>query len=213
MTGMLSVPVYNMRGEQTGEVSVDPSVFGGRVRPRLIKQAVVAYLDHQRQYSARTKGRADVQGSTRKLYRQKGTGNARAGMIRTPVRRGGGRAFSKRIPRAYVGLPKKIRRLARNSAILSKIQSSEVLILDDLRCSEPKTKPFAIMLRALGAADGCVLALHERDDNIYRSGRNIARAELRLVEDLTAYDVLLRKKLILTRPAFDRLTAPAAQSA
>jgi len=209
---MLAVPVYNMQGVQTGELPVDPAVLGGRVRPQLIKQAVVAFLDHRRQDSARTKRRSDVAGSTRKLYRQKGTGNARAGMIRTPVRRGGGRAFGKRVPRAVAAFPKKMRRLARNSAVLARIQANDVIIIDGLRCTEPKTKVVASMFSTLGIHNGCVLALHEHDDCVYRSGRNIARTELRLVDELNAYEVMLRPKLLFTRPAFERLTGqPSAR--
>src|SRR3990172_7924351 len=120
---MLSVPVFNMKGERAGEVEIDPEVLGGRVRTRLLKQAIVAFLDHQRQDSARTKGKAQVAGSTRKLYRQKGTGNARMGQIRQPVRKGGGRAFAKRVPPAMKEFPKKMRRIARDNAILAKIQA------------------------------------------------------------------------------------------
>jgi large subunit ribosomal protein L4 len=203
---MLAVPVFNMEGERLGEMEIDPVSLGGTVRPRLIKQAVVAFLDHQRQHSARTKGRSEVDGSTRKLYRQKGTGYARAGNLRTPVRRGGGRAFAKRAPAATKELPKKMRRLARASAILAKIQAEDVMILDDLQCSEPKTKTFASMLTALGADRGCVFALDARDSNVYLSGRNIPKTDIRIVEDLNAYEVLRRKKLIFTKPAFERLT-------
>ena len=113
--------------------------------------------DRQRQQSARTKGRSDVEGSTRKLYRQKGTGNARAGNLRTPIRRGGGRAFAKRGPRAKKAFPKKMRRLARNSAILARIQANDVIIVDEFRCPEIKTKVVASMLSALGGEKGCVL--------------------------------------------------------
>lgn len=202
---MLSVPIVDMQGKRTGEVDVDPESLGGKVRPALIKQAIVAYLDHQRQRSARTKRRSDVVGSTRKIYRQKGTGNARAGAIRTPVRRGGGRTFARRIPGASKAFPKKMRRLARNSAILSKINDKEVLIIDGLTFSEPKTKPFAAMLSAVGAADGCLMALHERNNTIVLSGRNIPLTEVRLVDELGAYEVMLRRKLVFTKPAFERL--------
>jgi len=206
----LAVPVFDMDGKQTGTIEIDPAALGIRVRPRLIKQAVVAYLDHQRQRSARTKRRSDVEGSTRKLYRQKGTGNARAGMIRTPVRRGGGRAFGKRGPRATKELPKKMRRLALAGAILAKIQSADAMVLQDVQFDAPKTKRFASMLVALGAERGCVLALHERDRNVYLSGRNVPKTEVRLVDDLNAYEVLRRNKLIFTRPAFEKVAARGA---
>ncbi len=202
---MLAVPVFNMQGERLGEMEVDPASLGGSIRPGLIKQAIVAHQNHQRRWSARTKGRADVDGSTRKLYRQKGTGNARVGNIRTPVRRGGGRTFAKRIPGSRKIMPKKMRRLARNSAILAKIESDGVMILDDLQCPEPRTKVFAAMLSALGIENGCLLAMHEHDVNVYRSGRNVPRTDIRVVEELNAYEVLRRPKVIFTRPAFERL--------
>lgn len=204
---MIAVPVFNPNGDRTGQLEVDPALFGGEVRPRLIKQAIVAFLDHSRQDSARTKGRSDTEGSTRKLFRQKGTGNARPGSIRTPVRRGGGRAFSKRGERATKTLPKKMRRLARNSAILAKLQSEDVMVLDGFTCAEPKTKPFAAMLKALGVDRSCVVALADRDHNAYLSGRNIPGTRVRLVDELFAYEVLRHRKLIFTKPAFERLIA------
>ncbi|MFQ5461144.1 MAG: 50S ribosomal protein L4 [Phycisphaerae bacterium] len=202
---MISVPLFDMQGNAKGELAIDPACLGGRVRPRLIKQAIVAYQDHLRQDSARTKGRADVIGSTRKLYRQKGTGNARVGNIRTPVRRGGGRTFSKRGPRALKGLPKKMKRMARDSAILAKLNAQEVLVIEEWNCAEPKTKPFAAMLKAVGAEKGCLIALGQQDDNVYRSCRNLMNTEIRTVEQLNAYEVMRRPKLVLGKSAFDRL--------
>lgn len=206
----MAVPVFTMDGKRAGEMEINPAVLGGRVRAALIKQAIVAFLDHQRIDSARTKRRSDVEGSTRKLYRQKGTGNARAGMIRTPIRRGGGRAFAKRGPRSFKEMPKKMRRLARNSAILAKIRAQDVFIVDDIACPEIKTKTVVSMLSALGVKKGCTLAMHEADRNVYLSGRNIPKVNVRPVQELNAYDVLLRDKLIFTRAAFERLAkAPA----
>ena len=208
---MLAVPVVNMDGKRLGEIEVVPDAFGGEVRPKLIKQAIVAYLDHQAQRSVRTKGRADVSGSTRKLYRQKGTGNARAGSSRTPLRRGGGRTFARRVPRSVKGFPKKMRRLARDSAILAKIKDDDVLVLDDLVCPEPKTKVIASMLSAVGAGKSCLLAISEQDSSVYLSGRNIPETDVRVVDELSAYDVLRRSTVIFTKPAFELLTRRAAE--
>jgi len=209
---MLSVPVFNMQGQRVGAVEVDPATLGGEVRPALIKQAIVTHQDHQRLESARLKGRGEVEGSTRKLFRQKGTGNARMGPVRTPQRRGGGRAFSKQVPRSFKDISKKIRRMAKLSAVLAKIQAEDVMIIDGLKVSAPKTKPIAGMLKALKVEQGCVLAIQASDENIHKSGRNIDRTEIRMVDDLNAHDVLLRKKLIFTRPAFDRFTETAAKA-
>ncbi len=199
--------MYNMKGEPQGELEVAPESLGGRIRAKLLKQAIVTHLDRRRQDSARTKGRADVVGSTKKLYRQKGTGNARVGNIRTPTRRGGGRTWAKRGPRAFKEMPKKMRRLARRSALLSKIESNDVLIVTDLACSEPRTKTIVGMLSALGVNGGCVLATEKHDRNILLSGRNIAGVDVRVAHEVNAYELLRGKKLVVSRPAFDRFVS------
>ena len=209
---MLGVPVFNMQGKSEGELEIDPAILGGWIRLRLLKQAIVSFLAHQRQDSARQKRRSDVVGSTRKLYRQKGTGNARVGNLRTPTRRGGGRAFAKRGPRAEVKLPKKMRRLARNSAILAKIKSNDAIIVADMQFPEIKTKAVAAMLASLGVDRGCLLATHERDDTFVRSARNIPDTDVRVIDDLVAYEVLRRRKLVFTKPAFERLMHGAAEA-
>lgn len=208
---MLAVPVYKMDGKKSGTIEIDPEILGGRVRAKLIKQAIVAWLDHARQDSARTKRRSDVVGSTKKLYRQKGTGNARAGMRRTPVRRGGGRTFAKRDPRAFKEFPKKMRRLACSSAILARIKAEDVIVLDKLVCNEPKTKVFAGMLSALGLDRGCLFAMHEPNENAHRSARNIPNTDIRLVGDLTAYEVMRRPKIVFTRAAFEKIAGGGSE--
>ncbi len=210
---MLAVPIVDMSGASVGEAQVDPAWLGGRVRLALLKQAVVTYEDHQRQFSARTKRRSDVSGSTHKLFRQKGTGNARMGAIRTPVRRGGGRAFGKRRPDGFKGLPKKMARLARDSAILAKMQADDVVIVKGLAADAPKTKLFAAAFKAMGVCKGCLVALGERDRNVFLSVRNIPKTTVRTVDELNAYEILLRKKLVLSDKAFDRLVASRKEAA
>ena len=202
---MLAVPVFNMKGERTGQMDVDPADLGGCIRPRLVKQAIVSYQDHLRQRSARTKGRSDVEGSTRKLYRQKGTGNARAGMIRTPIRRGGGHTFAKRVPAAEKRLTKGMRRGALDSAVLARIRGDDLVILESLEFSEPKTSAFSAMLAALGMKRGCLVATESLRPNVYLSGRNIPDTSVRVVDELNAYDVMRRRKVLFTRAAFERL--------
>ena len=210
---MEAVPVVDMQGKPSGEITFDPAVLGGRVRHRLIKQAVVAFLDRQRQHSARTKSRSDVSGSTRKLYRQKGTGNARAGMLRSPIRRGGGHTFAKRGPRSVKGMPQKMRRLARDSALLARIRANDVLVVDGFSCPEVKTKAMVDVLSVLGVSKGCLMTLDQRDRNTYLSSRNIPRTDIRLLDELNAYEVLRRPKVIFTRPAFERLVGSVSASA
>ncbi|MFH0981375.1 MAG: 50S ribosomal protein L4 [Planctomycetota bacterium] len=202
---MLQVPVFNVDGERTGEMEIDPAVLGDHVRPELLKQAVVQYLANRRQGTAATKNRSMVKGSTRKLYRQKGTGNARAGTIRTCVRRGGGVAFAKGNQNFHRGLPKKMRRLARNNAMLAKITSGEALIVDNLAFETPKTKQFAAMLGALGVHTGCLVAVTGGEKNVWLSGRNLPKTDIRPVAELHGYEILRRKKLIFSRPAFETL--------
>jgi len=194
-----------MNGEHVGTMAIDEARLGGYVRADLLKQAIVMYEANQRQGTAATRGRSMVEGSTRKLYRQKGTGRARMGAIRTPIRRGGGRAFAKR-PRDFSQrMPKKMRRLARDNAILAKLQANEGLIIEDLAFSEPKTKQFAAMLKTLGAERGCLLALREPDERVFLSARNLPKVDVRLLGEVTAYEVLRRKKLLFSKDAFEAL--------
>ena len=202
---MIDVPVYNMDGQQSGTTQIDPAVLGGKVRPRLLKQAVVMYQANRRQNTSVTRSRGMVVGSTRKLYRQKGTGNARMGTVRTCIRRGGGVAFAKGRQNFRRALPKKMRRLARNNAILAKLESGNVAIVEGLAFEAPRTKRFVAMLAALDGERGCVLALEEVDRNIYLSGRNVPKADIKPVRELNAYEVLRRKKLIFTKEAFECL--------
>jgi large subunit ribosomal protein L4 len=201
---MVSVPVYNPSGEKVGDETIDEALLGGRVNAALLKQAVVAYHANRRQGTVQTKSRADVEGASRKIYRQKGTGRARTGNVRAPQRRGGGMAFAKR-PREYrQALPTKMRRQARNQAVLAKIRSDDALIIDGLRIETPKTAPFAKMLAAVKADGGCVFATKGIDFPLYKSGRNVPRTDITDVAGLNAYQILSRRKLVFTREAFGR---------
>lgn len=201
---MLNVPVYSMTGEKIGDELIDPEMLGGSVNAALLKQAVVMYHANLRQGTVATKSRSDVQGSSRKIFRQKGTGRARMGNVRTVIRRGGGVAFAKRTRDYRQAMPKKMRRLARNQAVLAKIQSADVAIVDGLKIEKPKTAPFARLLAELNADRGCVFATRGVDVNVFKSGRNIPRTEIMDVAGLNAFQVLSRRKLIFTRDAFER---------
>src|SRR5271163_1165639 len=153
---MIDVPVYNQTGQQIETMSVDEAAFGGTVRNELLKQALVMYHANQRQGTAQTKARGEVAGSTRKIFRQKGTGNARMGTIRQPVRKGGGHAKQKRPKDWRQAMPKKARRLARDSAILSKIQTNDIRVVTEIKLPEPKTKHMAKIYKALGIERTCL---------------------------------------------------------
>jgi len=202
---MISIPVYDKQGKPSGSVEIDPAVLGGEVRPPLLKQAIVMYHAGRRQNTSATKNRAGVEGSTKKLYRQKGTGNARAGARRTNIRRGGGVAFAKGRQVYRQGLNKKMRRLARNNAILAKATRQDVLVIEDFDCDAPNTKWLCSLLSAVDASRGCLVATESENRNLYLSGRNLQKTAVVPLESINAYDILRRKKLVFSRKAFDVL--------
>src|SRR5689334_24865243 len=144
---MIEVPVFNQSGSQIETIQVDPAKLGGEVRKNLLKQALVMYHANLRQGTVRTQARGEVAGSTRKMFRQKGTGNARTGGIRNPIKKGGGHAKQKRPKDWRLDMPKKQRRLARDSAILAKIQSNDIRVIDAIKLDQPKTKLVAQMFK------------------------------------------------------------------
>src|SRR5215470_12157272 len=172
---MIEVTIYNQSGDKTGTIKVDPEKLGGEVRKNLLKQALTMYHANQRQGTVRTLARGEVAGSTRKMFRQKGTGNARTGGIRNPIKKGGGHAKQKRPKDWRQAMPKKACRLARNSAILSKIQSQDIRVIDAIKLDQPKTKIVAQMFKALGIDRSCLVALDGHDQSLERSARNIDR--------------------------------------
>src|SRR5271156_5534566 len=137
---MIDVPVFDQSGQKVESLSLDEAKLGGAVRVNLLKQALVIYHANQRQGTVQTLARGEVEGSTRKIFRQKGTGNARQGPVRQPVRKGGGHAKQKRPKDWRLAMPKKQRRLARDSALLAKIQSNDIRVLDQIQLEAPKTK-------------------------------------------------------------------------
>src|SRR3954468_4590834 len=145
---MIEVPIYNQAGDKVDTFQLDPAKLGGEVRTNLLKQALVMYHANQRQGTVQTQARGEVAGSTRKMFRQKGTGNARTGGIRNPIKRGGGHAKQKRPKDWRQALPKKARKLATHSAILAKLQSGDVKVLDAIKLDQPKTKFIAQMYKA-----------------------------------------------------------------
>jgi len=205
---MIELPVYNHQGKEVDRIQIDESVFGGSVRMALLKQAIVMYHANKRQGTAATKSRGMVAGSTRKIYRQKGTGRARMGANRTVVRRGGGVAFAKEYRDFRQRMPKKQRQLARNSAILAKLQSGDALVVDKLEFDNPKTREFAALLDNLNIDRSCLVALEDYDINIYKSLRNIPKVDALEVEQLNAGDICRKRKLLFTRPALEFLLAP-----
>lgn len=204
---MIDLPVYNQKGEEVDRIQIDEALLGGRIRPALLKQALVMYHANKRQGNATTKSRGMVAGSTRKIYRQKGSGRARMGANRTVVRRGGGVAFAK-LPRDFrQRMPQKQRQLARNSAILAKLKSNDAIVVDKLEFEQPRTRDFIGVMNNLKIDVGrsCLVALNDADVNVYKSLRNIPRVEALEVEQLNAGIICNRRKLLFTRQALESL--------
>jgi large subunit ribosomal protein L4 len=207
---MLEVPVYNIDGKQIETLEVPEEAFGGQVNASLLKQAMVAYQANRRQGTSATRSRGMVRGSTRKLYRQKGTGYARRGQIRTNIMRGGGVAFAKTPKRFGKKLSRKMRKAALRTAILAKAIGQDLMVVDGLKLDAPRTRTLANLLKAMNVNRSCLLATGERDRNVYLSGRNHPDLTVRTAEELNAYDVATRQKLVLTREALDALAATEA---
>jgi len=206
---MLDLPVYNREGQQVEVLTVDPTRFGTIVRKRLLHQAIVMYQKNRRQGNATTKSRGMVRGSTRKLFRQKGTGRARMGTNRTAIRRGGGVAFAK-VPRDMsVKMPIKARRVARDSAILAKMIARELVVIDQLTMDRPRTKDVMSVLKVLNVNGSCLIGLQEYDRNVYLSARNIPTADIMPVEEFNAYAILSHNTLVVTKAGFEKLEALA----
>ena len=204
---MIEVPIFDQGGKKLESLQVDEAKLGGTVRKNLLKQAFVAYHANQRQGTVRTLARGEVAGSTRKVFRQKGTGNARTGGIRNPIKKGGGHAKQKRPKDWRQAIPKKVRRLARNSAILFKLQSNDVRVISEIKLPEPKTKHMAQIYKALGIDRSCLIAIDGRDENLARSARNLDRTTVTTVAQLNAWDILNNRTLLLTRSGLERILA------
>jgi large subunit ribosomal protein L4 len=210
---MLTLNVYNRQGESVGTVQVDPEEFGGTVNKQLLHDVVLMHLANQRAGTHSTLRRGEVAGSTKKLFRQKGTGNARVGNRRTNKRRGGGTAKGPK-PRDYeYHLPKKAVRAATRMAILSKFQDNEAVILDDLSLAEVKTKQVTGLLKALKLQGvTCLVGTKDYDKNVYLSSRNIPGVEVLPASQFNVYTVLRQKRLLLTRAALDELRQGASKA-
>ncbi len=203
---MVSLTVYSMTGGEVGTYEIDTEQIAGRVNKQLMHDAVVMYQANLRQGSHNTRTRSEVSGHKKKMYRQKGTGNARAGHKRTCIRRGGGVAKTVK-PRDYsYRMNKKAIKLATRMAIRSKIDDGEVVVIDTLTFDGPKTKAMAAVLKALGL-DGVttLVATADLDISTYKSGRNIEGVAVQPVRELNALSVLKPKRMLVTRAALDKI--------
>jgi large subunit ribosomal protein L4 len=227
---MLTIPVFNTVGEKVGEESIDPALLGGKINKQLLHDVVLMHLAARRVGTVNTRGRADVAGSGKKLFRQKGTGNARAGARRTNKRKGGGVAFARRNRDYRYSMPKKAVRAAIRMALLSKFQDQQVVVLDGLRLEKPQTKVVAKALRCIRRPDlteaeaaevvgeskaaalqrtlcgrTVLIGLPGPDPVLYRSARNIEGVAVAPVAEFNTYDILKQRYLVLTRESLAAL--------
>ena len=198
---MPKTALYNMEGATVGEVDLSEEIFAAPIHEDAMHLVVRSYLAAQRQGTQSALTRGQVRGGGRKIYRQKGTGNARHHGNRAPQFRHGGVVFAP-TPRDYVvGVNKKVRRLAFRSAMTAKFNAGEIIVVDALNLSEAKTKLMAAALKKLNAEKKALIVLPERDENVVRASANLAEAKTTYVNTLNVYDILNANKVVLTKAA------------
>ncbi len=205
----MKVAILNIKGEETGrEASLDKNVFGIEPNEHAVYLDVKNYLASQRQGTSKTKERGEIAGSTKKIKKQKGTGTARAGSIKSPIFRGGGTIFGPR-PRDYsFKLNKKIKKLARKSVLSSRAKEKAIHILEDFSFDAPKTKEFINILSSLSVnGKKSLLLLSEQNKNIFLSSRNLKKAHVTTVDEVNTYDLINSECLILCEGTLDQLKA------
>jgi len=199
------VSVYNIEGDPVEEIELRDDIFGVEPEPAVLHEVVVMQLANRRRGTHDTKTRAEVSGGGRKPWRQKGTGRARHGSIRSPIWRGGGIVFGPH-PRDYgYRVPKKVRRLALKSALAGKVREGNLVVLDEFRLSEPKTKEALRVLSRFGAAGGALVVAAEPDPVVKSAVTNIQGVKFLPVGNLNLYDLLRYPKLLITRAALARV--------
>ena len=202
---MPKLNVLNIQGQNVGEIELSDAVFGVEVNEHVLYEVVKNQLANKRQGTQSAKTRAEVRGGGRKPWRQKGTGRARQGSIRAVQWIGGGVAFAPK-PRSYrYTLPKKVRRLAMKSALTSKVQANEMIVLDALTMDAPKTKEFATILNNVNAAKKALVVMAEKNENVIKSAANIPNVETALVNTINVYDILKYDSFIITTDAVKKV--------
>ena len=201
---MANVSVYNMEGKEVGTIDLNDAVFGVEVNEHLVHMAVVQQLANNRQGTQKAKTRSEVSGGGRKPWRQKGTGHARQGSTRSPQWTGGGVVFAP-VPRDYsFKLNKKEKRAALKSALSDKVANSSLIVLDELKFDEIKTKNFVNVMNNLKVAKGLVV-IADNDANVVMSARNVADVNTSLVNEINVYDIMKAKTVVLTKDAVAKI--------
>ena len=197
---MANVSVYNMEGKEVGTMELSDAVFGVDINEHLVHMAVVAQLANKRQGTQKAKTRSEVSGGGRKPWRQKETGHARQGSTRAPQWTGGGMVFAP-VPRDYsMKLNKKEKRLALKSALTSRVQENKLIVLDELKFDEIKTKKMQAVLDAF-KVNKALVVINENDENVVKSVRNIENVQTALTNTINVYDILKYNTVIVTKAA------------
>jgi large subunit ribosomal protein L4 len=202
---MPTVNVLSRNGEVVGNFEMAEDLINAKVNDNVLHQVVVAQLANMRSGTASTKSRSEIAGSGRKLYRQKGTGRARAGDRKSPTRVHGGVAFGPKHRSFRQSTPKKVRWLALHSALADKFQNNNVVIIDDINFEQPRTKEMAGLLQSLGLNEKTLIVLDVDNKNVYYSARNIPQVNVCTWNLLNTYDILWHDKLLMTQSAAQRL--------
>ena len=203
----MNVKVFDLQGKEVGQVALDPALWGGHVNLRLLSQAVAMYRTNQRAGTASTKTRGDVSGGGKKPWKQKHTGRARAGSIRSPLWRHGGSVFGPRPRDMHYRLSQTIRRKALLESLKGKLRDQELVVVDGLAADTPKTKPFATLDKTFQVGRRSIIVLENSPESLVKSLRNLARFNLCTAASLNAFDVLNAHKVLVTKAAFERLEA------
>jgi large subunit ribosomal protein L4 len=207
---MATMEVLDQSGQKVGELTLNEEIFSGDIKTHLIHEVVKMQLANRRAGTASTKNRSAVRGGGKKPWRQKGTGRARVGTIRSPLWRGGGVVFGP-VPRDYsYKVPKKIRKGALRSAVASKAEEGKLVIVDKFELPEIKTREFAKILKELSIQEGLIV-IEGRDDDLERSSRNIPSIKVLRFEGLNVYDIMRYDTLVMTQQAFEKLEGVLAQ--
>ena len=203
----MQVEITSLSGGEGGSVELNEAIFGLEPRADLLQRCVRWQLAKRRAGTHKTKGRSEINRTTKKLYKQKGTGNARHGAASAPQFRGGGKAFGPVVRDHEHDLPKKVRALALRHALSSKAQGSALIVVDDARIDEPKTKALKERFVRIGLENALIIGGAEIDVNFERAARNLPNIDVLPVEGINVYDILRRDKLVLSRAAVDALEA------
>ena len=203
----MKLDVTTLDGTAAGSVELDEAIFGLEPRADLLARCVRWQLAKRQAGTHAVKNRSDVDRTTKKVYKQKGTGNARHGAASAPQFRGGGRAFGPQVRSHAHGLPKKVRALALRHALSSKAKDASLIVVDEVTLPEPKTKALVERFGKLGLANALIIGGAEIETNFQRAARNIPNVDVLPVQGINVYDILRREKLVLTKAAVDALEA------